>query len=282
MPDLIDQLDQYLLDRPKRDQKQRWYPTDMLKCGRQLFYKKTIEKPSNPIEAGALWKMEAGNALHDMIVGFIREAIDPDVEEEVEFLGPLDGLPGEEAADPAAPWIISGRVDAVFTQNGKKTAAEIKTSYGQGIKRIQQLGQPKKDHLAQAICYLELTDIEEIWLLYFGRDNGYRTVFKIRLNAPERPVCEHNGVETYIDQSLYFDSLMARLRPIEAMIKAGEMPDRDFQAAIVKGEVKDKFVRQGKTFKSDWQCSYCDFQSLCWIDEMLKHADGDNSASFRG
>jgi hypothetical protein len=74
---------------------------------------------------------------------------------------------------------------------------------------------------------------------------------------------------------------MARLRPIEAMIKAGEMPDRDFQAAIVKGEVKDKFVRQGKTFKSDWQCSYCDFQSLCWIDEMLKHADGDNSGSFR-
>jgi hypothetical protein len=74
--------------------------------------------------------------------------------------------------------------------------------------------------------------------------------------------------------------MMNRLRGIEMMIGLGSMPARDFQVAIMDGEIKDKFVRGKVQYKSDWQCRYCDFKDLCWIDERIKYAQGNNMADF--
>jgi hypothetical protein len=276
------------MDRPKRETKKRWYPTDLTKCSRQLFYKKTNEEPTNPPEAGAVWKMEMGNVIHDKIFQFVKECIDPHAEEEVAVTwdnekGPVT-VP--EVYDEAwerenyPVWLLSGRVDIVFNQGGKLKGIENKTSFGMGIKLIQQKGEPKDDHLAQCIAYLSTTDIEEMWLFYFGRDNAYRTVFKVWLDGDQAYYAQSDtGYEAKL-APVQFGDMMNRLRGIEMMIGLGSMPARDFQVAIMDGEIKDKFVRGKVQYKSDWQCRYCDFKDLCWIDERIKYAQGNNMADF--
>ena len=288
--DLIEQLDRHLLNRPKREQKWRWYATDLLKCGRQLFYKKTGVEASNPPEAGALWKMAAGDALHTMIIGFIRDAIDPNVVEEEpvtwsQSQGPVYDLPEEYVRDEElkkySEWLVSGRIDAVFHQDGKKKGAEIKTSFGMGIKMVQQKGEPKDDHLSQAVFYLTLTDLEEIWLFYFGRDNGYRTVFRVYMEG-EVAVYDQGYGPKRVPMHMQTIVALNRLRTLELQISNGEMPPRDFQVAIKHGEIKDQCVAGKVPYKSDWQCRYCDFKDLCWIDERMKYVEGDNRGDFHG
>jgi CRISPR/Cas system-associated exonuclease Cas4 (RecB family) len=305
--DLIERLDAYLAGQPKRKTKKRWYATDLLKCGRQLFYKKTNEEPSEETEAGALWKMEMGNILHEKIYEFVKAEIDPDAQAEVKLVASsdkaqlYDKFPAEldesnlgkaaRAKDEDydedwesktfGSWLISGYVDIVYTENGVKKAIENKTSFGRGIKNIQQLGEPKDDHLAQCICYLSLTDIEEINLFYFGRDNAYRTVFKVWLEDGVAKYAQSDTGHNEKTAPNQFNPMLERLRGLEIQIDQGVMPPRDFQAAIVNGEVKDKFVRGKVEYKTDWQCNYCDYKRLCWIDQMMKYAEGDNRESFQ-
>ena len=303
--DLIERLDAYLANQPKRATKKRWYATDLLKCGRQLFYKKTNEEPSEEIEAGALWKMEMGNILHEKIYEFVKAEIDPEAQAEVKLLASSDKAQLYDKFPPAldesslgraakdedydedwerktfGSWLLSGYVDIVYTENGIKMAIENKTSFGRGIKNIQQLGEPKDDHLAQCVAYLSFSDIEQINLFYFGRDNAYRTVFRVWI---------HDGIPHYAQSDtgynvktaphLSMDVLMGRLRTLEGQIDQGIMPDRDFQAAILNGEIKDKFVRGKVEYKTDWQCNWCSHKRLCWIDKMMEFADGDNRADF--
>ena len=306
--DLIDQLDAYLINQPKRKTKKRWYATDLLKCGRQLFYKKTNEEPSEEVDAGALWKMQMGHILHETIFDFVREAIDPDAQDEVKVVASeeksqlYDKFPAEldesnlgkaaRAGDDDydeewerktfGRWLTSGYVDIVYNEDGKKKAIENKTTFGRGVKDIQESGRPKDEHLAQCICYLSLTDIEEVNLFYFGRDNAYRTVFRVWLEDDVPCYAQSDtGYNVRKAPHLKMSTMFGRLREIEEKIDRGQMPDRDFQAVIKNGEIKRVVQKGGVKFKSDWQCLYCSHARMCWIDELMAHADGDNTHKIR-
>ena len=50
---------------------------------------------------------------------------------------------------------------------------------------------------------------------------------------------------------------------------------------IKNGEIKRVVLKGGVKFKADWQGLYCSHARMCWIDELMSHADGDNTHKIR-
>ncbi len=245
---LITEIDNYLLKRNVR-KRESHYPSDVTSCMRQLYYKWTGEEESNPIEAGGYWKMNIGNALHDMISEFLEST----------GLDIIHEQPGKEKFDNLKH-PVSYRIDNLFVDKDDKLALiEIKTSFGAGIKNIQVLGMPKVEHLAQVCMYMNLVDIQKTYLIYVGRDNGYRTQFLI--DYRDNKLCV-DGKPTYVD----FQELLDKLQELESYLDKEEMPGREFSAAIKHGEIKTKFQRNNVEYKTDWQCNYCQWRNKCWVE----------------
>jgi hypothetical protein len=161
---------------------------------------------------------------------------------------------------------LRGRIDDLFIDEDDEIAGiEAKTSYGQGIIQFQKAGKPRRDDLNQVIVYLYCSGVKRFYMIYFGRDNAYRTQFII---------------EKYDNLEHDFNNLIQRFYNLEDYLNQKCLPDREFQTAIKKGEIKDKFQKDKVEYKSDWQCRYCAFMNHCWKDELMKYKDSDNSECF--
>jgi len=259
---LINSIDEYLLSSEGR-KREHHYASDATACIRQLFYKWTGRKVSNPIEAGALWKMRMGDAIHGLIHEFL-ESSGYDIIDEVAARKEYEGL----------HHLVSVRADAIFaTKDGAYYGVEVKSSYGAGIVQIQRKNTPKPEHVAQIALYADIFLIPKWILIYIGRDNGYRTQFEF----------------TYKDGVLYLDGgtysiavkdIIDRLVRVEECVDTGAEPERDYKAAIKNGKIVDMFQKAGVKYKGDWQCNYCSFKDMCWQDEVARLQEGDNSDLF--
>jgi hypothetical protein len=251
---LIDRIDNYLIKKEyhKRD---AYYPSEVNKCIRQLYYRWTEEPESNPVSAGALWKMRIGDAIHDMIHEYLKSS-GMEIVPEVSFKKNI-GL----------DYPISGRIDDLFIdEDGELSGIEAKTSFGRGIVSIQRDGNPREDDLNQVIIYMSCNpSIKRFYIVYFGRDNAYRTQFII--NRYDN--LEHD-----------FNNLIQKFYTLKDFINLKILPDRQYIVAIKNGEIKDKFQKNKIEYKSDWQCRYCAFQNKCWKEEIVKYYTSDNSLMF--
>ena len=248
---LITEIDNYLLKEREHKDRNSYYPSEASKCMRQLYYKWTNHKASNPIEAGGIWKMRMGDAAHDMIHEFLV-ACGFEIINEVAF-----------KKDVGLKYPISGRIDNVFIDvDGVVSGIEVKSSYGAGIKNIQRSGKPKYDDLSQVSVYMGCTDIKRFYLIYFGRDNAYRTQFVID-SIP-----------------IPFYSLIDRFRMLEYYVTNNIIPGRDYKVAIKNGEIRDKFQKDNKEYRSNWQCLYCSHKDFCWQEVVGELKTGDNSDTF--
>jgi hypothetical protein len=248
---LISAIDDYLLRKESRPRESH-NAYDIAACRRQLYYKWVGEKVSDPVEAGAIWKMRMGDAIHNLIHEFLESAgfdIIPEVSQKVK----LDGL----------NYPISFRVDNLFIdKDGTLAGIEVKSSYGAGIKAMQAKGSPKPEHVLQCALYMIFAKIKRFYLLYIGRDNGYRTQFIIDEDTI-------NGAEELI---------RTKLAGLEAAIESKKIPERDYLAAIKAGVIRDDFQQDKEKYKSDWQCCYCNFRSTCWEDVIKQTQDGSSNA----
>jgi len=266
---LIDKVDNLLLEKEGRKRTSH-YPSDITACNRQLYYKWVSMPKSNPMEAGAIWKMEFGNAIHELF-GKWLQGLNISVETEVPIKQQIGQL----------KYPISGRIDNIFIDpdTGDKCGIEVKTSFGRGIKQIQKLQQPKEEHLWQVAIYLNLTDdIKRFYLVYIGRDNSYRTQFEITEYDKTHLKIMTGGRLWGYD----FQTIILKLSQLENCIEEIILPDRSYQAAIKNGEIKGKFQYQNQQYKSDWQCVYCQWRNLCWASELDKYKNSNNSGAFNG
>jgi len=242
--DLIDELDAVLLEHEKRE-KLHHYPSEASACIRQTWYKWQGFDPTNPIEAGALWKMSMGNSIHKIVPELLaRAGYEVEEEKDVEYKHPkLDHL-------------IKGRMDILFRRpDSVWEVMEVKSSYGRGILQTQQSGAPKQEHYDQLILYLHMADIDTGCLLYLGRDNAYRTIFTVHKDD----TTEHR-----------FNNLLNRFAMVEHYLKTEKTPPREFTVAIVDGEIKSKFQHHKQEYKGDWQCSYCAHNKKCWANILAQ------------
>jgi len=256
---IIDKIDKYLLNR-EHTSSGNHHPSGATKCIRQQYYARTkIVEESNPITPGALWKMEMGNAIHSMLTDFLRNS-GLYVRDEISFKKKLDGLKNP----------ISGRIDNLFQENGATTGIEIKTSYGRGVMNLQKSGQPKEDALIQVALYLWCTNVTKFYILYVGRDNAYRCQFLVEKDKSGSILLEGK------DTGLTFNNVCKKFFDLEKALDKQILPDREFKAAIKNGEVKDYFQKKGVKYKTDWQCTYCNYKDVCWKSECEKYKEGDN------
>jgi hypothetical protein len=265
---LIDKIDSYLIER-ERKKRVSHYPSDASKCLRQLYYKWTDEKESNPIEAGGYWKMSMGNKIHDLINEFLENA-GLEIVNEISVKKEIEGL----------KYPISGRIDNIFIdEDSTMSGIEIKSTYGAGVRAIKNKGLKESD-IFQVLIYMSLSEIKRFYVLYIGRDDGYRVQFVIDIRNDLFCVDGKPIIITFKD-------IVFRLKLLELAIERREIPDREFKAAIKNGEIKDKFQKDKVIYKTDWQCSYCSYKNKCWKDDLEKyssklfiHKDSDNSELF--
>jgi hypothetical protein len=253
---LINRIDNYLVKSRKEYKRERHYPSDISACVRQLFYKWKNEKPTNPIDATGYWKMGMGNKIHDLVNEFL-DSEGMEIINEIANRKKLDFLKHE----------ISYRIDNLFIdEDGELSIIEIKTTYGNGVKWIKDSGMPKESDLMQVMCYMYLEKIPRAYLLYVGRDNAYRCQFKIDIRG-DRLCANGRGVH------IKFRDIFNKLILLERHLEDNSIPDRCYRAVVKNGDIKDKIQYKKEIYKTDWQCSYCQWKDTCWEECM---SDKDN------
>lgn len=258
---LINDIDEWLLNQESRPRESH-YASDVTACQRQLYYKHTGQPISDPVEAGGLWKMRMGDAIHSLIHEFLQKR-GYDIVDEVSL----------KKTYPNLTLPLSMRVDALFGLRDKIYGVEVKTTYGAGVVNIKKTGTPKPEHLAQICLYADAYGVDDWILMYIGRDNGYRCQFELHYDR-EKQVLKGAG-----DVHLY--NLLTKLVNLEIAIEEGELPERDFWAAIKNGEIKDMFQKDNVKYKSVWNCVYCGYRTHCWKDELERCKIGDNADTYK-
>jgi len=229
--------------RAKKDWDGHFAPSDSLKCGRQLYYKRKNITASNPISEASFLKMELGNATHLLIQKILKDSKIEFIEEEDLKTKIYQGIE------------FIYRTDGIYNIDGKKTIIEIKSTYSSGFSAIEHTA--KTEHIIQALLYKHLENADKIILLYIGRDNGLMHEYHF----------EDDNLSEY---ETMLDSEIQKLKNIKDKILNNDIPDKDFKIELknYNDKILDNFTKNKIKHKTDWQCSYCQWKNLCWEKEL--------------
>lgn len=253
---IINRFDDYITEEKDKIRSSH-HPSDIDSCMKQMWYKWNNRKQTDPPSAGNFIKMRFGIMAEDyLLLPWLEKELEDgnikDLKTQVEIWGEDERLEKH----------IHGYQDFLITNlRGQEVGIECKSSFGRGIAEIQRKGEPKPEHLLQVYLYLTFGTAEYYYLVYFGRDNGYRTQFEIKKH-PEG--ITYNGKLKRIN----YNDLIGRLAAYEALRGQEGAPEREYKAAIRNGEIVSKFTRDKVDYKGDWQCSYCNWRSDCWKEEL--------------
>ena len=252
---IIDRFDEYMT-RSKERTRRSHHPSDVTACLRQLAYKWNTPE-SDPPTANNFIKMAFGNiAEAELLQPWLKW------EQEQGHIIHLETQSEINGVEPDLKYSIHGYQDFVFKNlKGETIAIECKSTFGRGIVDIQRRGEPKPEHLMQVYLYLKYGTADRYYLVYIGRDNGYRCQFEILRHEQG---LTYNGKVFKVDH----EALIHRLSMAEASIGEDILPEREFKAAIRNGEIVDKFQRDNVEYKGMWQCSYCNHRSTCWAEQL--------------
>jgi hypothetical protein len=294
------------------------WPSEATACPRQVVYNWQGTTESDPIEPGGWWKIKLGSAIHELCQSTLIEIeADPDKLKDLAWEGfhVETEVRSGKVPVPGLVFPISYRMDITFIDDdGVKALCEFKTAFGFGMRAIKEEG-PKDSAMAQTICYMALSGIRRGYIMYVSRDNADRVLFQIdhvydrrlqgNMSEEEVAAADPNAwvepgileIEKGWRLSRMFPSgdlsvmkeytpelwpkIIAKFKFIEDCVKGSMLPERPYKVAIKNGEIRDKFVKGGITFKSDWQCMYCSFMKKCWGEIAAEYTDSDNSEDFK-
>ncbi len=228
-------------------------------CLRQLYYRATGEPVSDKKELTNKLQAEFGNGIHNVLTDRLKKSDRIRLTAEV---------PGKVIVDPLTKE-ISFRLDGLVTYKGELGCLEIKTQQSYGLQRMVKEGGPKKSDILQVMCYFGTNDdIRWASLLYVARDSAYRAEYHI-YKDPESNVFMIEGITPKKApkpiEGLTFDAVVKRWKILEEHVERKEIPRRDYRVVLkTDGTVTDKRTKNGVEYKSDFQCSYCSYQTTCW------------------
>jgi CRISPR/Cas system-associated exonuclease Cas4 (RecB family) len=218
-------------------------PSYFHKCKRQIAYKKLNYEPSNPLTEANYAKFEMGNSVHDSIQNILKKIgiwIEGEDFKNIEWCG--------------LNWIY--RIDGKIQKGDYVGIIEIKSVYASGFTSVEKEAKP--EHELQLLLYMIFEHIENGILFYIGRDNGFMVEYNYR-------------VDTLYNK--YADEIENKIKDLTALkseIEKGIIPDRDFNILLKNssGVISFDFQKDKVKYKSDWQCSYCQWKNLCWQQEI--------------
>lgn len=265
--DLIARLDEAMVradaDRPIRERVSHtvW---DIGACVRQLWYKWTQPTEASATDAKSQWTFRLGDAIERIVVEWLSQAR-------------VYHTAGEWGTyeHPSLTYPVRYKLDFEFVDDdGEIAVVDVKSGYGRAISEMRKTGRPKDSYTEQLAFYLGARGRRRGYLLYVGRDSAYRT--QVRYDVVDGKLMTSMGGDTW-ETGVSFRAQIERLGVLEAAVAAGEPPERPYVAAIKNGEIRDRFVKAGVAYKSDWHCRYCPFATTCWADELDRLRDGDNA-----
>ena len=178
---------------------------------------------------------------------------------------------------------ISGEIDCLVRDKETEETCiiEIKTFWNYQAK-ARLIGNrnhspaPIRKHLMQVMIYLDqLSNISnEAIILYFARDSGDRTQFRVKL------VKEGNStypeVDGTIDRSHSLEDIYSRFHELQSAHITNLVPDRDFELEyspekierlaaekVISKTAYEKWKTNGERI-GDSECSWCQFRDHCW------------------
>ncbi|MHA1329713.1 MAG: hypothetical protein ACTSR2_01425 [Candidatus Hodarchaeales archaeon] len=237
---LVDKFDEGIVriwwEERKRHPKTNHYVTDVNcvldgklvgknGCMRKQYYDWIGEKPTNIDPTRILFTM-VGKILHKYLFKRCWESAGLKVEDEEPFKVKISGL----------KFPISGRVDFIVDS----VMVEVKTTQGRGITSkeygVKYKG-VKPETLMQICFYKEFSKIDcnDYSVFYFGRDNFYRTEFRI-------------------DPYLEFDweSAFKRFAQVEKCLEKGIVPPDEFPPG-------------------QFPCTWCIYETKCALEQENRY-----------
>ncbi|MBE3087994.1 MAG: hypothetical protein IMZ71_02605 [Chloroflexi bacterium] len=276
----------YLLDEEHR-MRQSHYASDANACRRQLWYSWKNAEQSNPPTAGALLKMKMGSAIEFIVEQALKWGMEKGMISDYVEQAYVD-------VNLGLKYPLHMRCDFLVVPAGSADGQEIievKSSFGRGIVEIQRTGTPKEDNLVQCFLYL-LHKAPRVTLVYFGRDNGYRTEFQLGLEEAGIDADQNTWKTLTVNGKVWdpekyrMSAIREKFAGIERMIEMDETPERDYIVAIKNGAIAEQangsneYTYQKVRYKGDWQCNYCRWRDRCWAEALPIYAEGNNSAMF--
>lgn len=237
----------YFLEKSKKEKKGKkginFAPSYLNACKRQIAYKKINIDPSNPLENHAYVKFEMGNAVHESIQTVLQKKclwIEGEDFKEIEWYG--------------LEWMY--RIDGKIKIKEKEYICEIKTVYNTGYKSIEEKAKP--EHELQLLMYMLFEKVENGMILYIGRDNGFMIEYNYTLDKLFKKYQE------------FLLNKTKELAQLKADIENKVIPMQDYNICMKNnnGIISFSFQKDKIKYKTDWQCSYCQWKSLCWENEL--------------
>jgi CRISPR/Cas system-associated exonuclease Cas4 (RecB family) len=224
-------------------------PSSFSACKKQIYLKKRNIAPSNPIDAASYLKMDFGSTLHSRIQDIVKKMgilIEAERLKVKEFCG----------------LHFRYKTDGIIILNRQRHIMEIKTTHAGGLRAVKH--DPKPGDVIQICLYMLFERIKSGILLYVGRDNGYLIEYYMTQ--------ECDAYKTAIAE---IQKKIPELKQLEAQIKSGIMPERDCQIALKNkdGVISEKFQKDKKAYRTDWQCGYCAYKNMCWETELEEIQD---------
>ena len=203
--------------RDKNDQKEKkdqttWHISQLGNCLRGQYFSRLGVEPDKKIDDRVLRVFDIGNRTEEWIVDLIKQQKEVKIETQVRVFDKKLN--------------ISGYIDLVLEQNGKKIVYEIKSKHSKSFWYMREQG-AQLTHKYQIIMYCDLLGVKTGQLVYVSKDDLSIMEFGFQMDS--------EAVENIRKQVLERIALLN-----EAWKKKDPsilpLPD-----------------------KSDWQSKYCDF-----------------------
>jgi hypothetical protein len=237
-------------------------------CLRKLYWFKKGEPFSNPTPPPALWKMELGNKVSELIVEqakkrgvYVADEV-PFVDEENKISGRVDLM----YRHPVTQEIVGVEIKSVGGYQALKGV--ITGPYGTVLK-------PKIPHQLQTLIYLDFFNknmgVNLFEVAYIARCTGERNVFRCTLTDDRELLID--GMPT----GLKPDGIYGRFRKLQGYLEKEQLPPRDYEISYSREKIKS-LARSGsltkkqretvsagkKVVKGDYSCQICPFKDRCW------------------
>jgi len=279
-------------------------------CLRKSWYRLLKFKQSNPASTKSQYIFEFGRMVENFITDLTKVAKVYD-NNSVKFWDRSSSVSGEIDITVKHPdnnkyiFIECKSTYGGMMRNGYEAgkARDLFDHYkGAGRNRVFVKGKPKYEHVLQLATYLythkEDPDLLGGKLVYFLRDNCSRSEHDVHL--VEESGKYRVAINGEIDKGFFVEDIYTRYAELAEkvnqdikMMREGVAkeqltpPDRDYTIEYSADEIEERVAdgrisarmykswQDGKSFPSDWQCSYCSFKDLCWGNRAKQQSEED-------
>lgn len=280
---LVERIRKYFLDykEPRYRDRRGWYISEVLKDMRDLYWRATGVKETNPTDLQGYLRMFMGKA--------VEEAITTNILSNLHWFG-LHAYGGNKQIPVGSSGPnVDGYLDGLLVERGKEGkfsepyVLEIKVKSGYGADLFKFNPDPGPDYMAQIGLYLRDLNAKKVtnqglFLFVLLSDKSYGEMIEVECIYDEKidTVTAHtaryllSGDTKSINVRLELLPVIQRIRKVEAYIEKKELPPAQYVYKYpltpeFLGSVSDKDLKaavEGTKVLGDWQVKYSSFKDL--------------------